>query len=126
MQVYTGPHQNPRQRKQRVLQVEDHLEQLAVGCFVAVALSNWKKTPVIGEVVNLEGEMFTIHYWKWSYNRPWEPHNHLQSNQPWTDVLPKNCILLANFELEDNNRIGAGTKKYLQQQYKRLKETVTQ
>lgn len=76
---------------------------------------------MVGKVIGVEEDTFKIHYWKGGYNKTLEPHNH-HNHQPWTDELPKSCILLCNFELEADRRLGAGTKKYLRERYREIKE----
>ncbi|CAB4023294.1 Hypothetical predicted protein, partial [Paramuricea clavata] len=77
--------------------VDDILMALAPGVFVAVYLSNYKKMPVIGKVVEVLEEEFTIHYWKGSYAKPWEPH------------------LLKN---DSENKLLENTRKYLKRWYR--------
>ena len=75
---------------------------------MAVHLSNWKKTPVIGKITEIEEDTVVVHYWKGSYNK------HMQRGTPWLNQLPKSCILLCNVELEEDQRLGKGTKKILE------------
>ena len=54
--MYNGPYQTVRQLEERVEEVDDPLESLKVGSMVAVLLSNYRKFPVIGEVLAIDGE----------------------------------------------------------------------
>ena len=41
--------------------------------------------------------------------KPWEE----AGGYVWTDTLPKECILLVNFQLTENNKLANETCKYL-------------
>jgi hypothetical protein len=100
--------------------VDDILMALAPGVFVAVYLSNYKKMPVIGKVVEVLEEEFTIHYWKGSYAKPWEPHLLKNGREitPWSsDVLPKQSIIICDFHLDSENKLLENTRKYLKRWY---------
>ena len=117
-QIYTERYRPPARRNQQVQEVENHLADLATGSFVAIYLDNWNKTPVIGKVNEIKEESVIVQYWKGSWNNRWEPH--FYHGQPWTNELPKTCIILSNFELVRDNRLGPETKKFLKNKYKEL------
>ncbi|CAB4023645.1 Hypothetical predicted protein [Paramuricea clavata] len=78
-----------------------------------------KKMPVIGKVVEVLEEEFTIHYWKGSYAKPWEPHLLKNGKEitPWSDVLPKQSIIICDFHLDSENKLLENTRKYLKRWY---------
>ena len=47
--------------------VDDCLENIELGKFVAVHLANYDKVPVIGKVLQVNGDNIKIHYWKVSF-----------------------------------------------------------
>ena len=111
----------PAQRANPVQKVENVQEALEVDKFVAVYLSNWDKVPVIGKVLSIGEEDLQIHYWKGTYKGSWEPQNVPRRQMPWTDVLPKDCCILGGFDLSDDMKLQPTTRKFLSQEYKRLK-----
>ena len=119
--MYNGPYQTVRQLEERVEEVDDPLESLKVGSMVAVLLSNYRKFPVIGEVLAIDGENFQIHYWEGTYLSNWCPHmvrkKGCKEVYPWTDCLPQRSIILSNFVLEDN-KLTRGQRSYLKNKYK--------
>ena len=123
MQVYTGRYQ--KDVENQVREVEDHLVNLRVGCMVAVLLENYSKDkPWIGKVLSATDDEFQIHYWKGSYNKPWPPDmvkikdGKFFKEVPYTDILPKMCILLCAFELTEESKLTKWQKKYLQEKLK--------
>ena len=92
--------------------VDGILDGLQVDAFVAVLLSNWDEEPVIGVVKDLSANEFRIHYWKGKYKGKWTPQNIPRSNDPWSEMLPKECIVLHSFELTDGM-----TRKHLAEKY---------
>ena len=66
--------------------------------FVAVELVNYRRTPVIGKVFEVNEDAFVICYWKGSYNKEWKPYmlparRGDKESRLWTEQLPKSCIL---------------------------------
>ena len=119
-QVYTGPYR--QDIGNQVREVDNHLVNMAPGCLVAVLLENYSmEVPWIGEVLETEENMFKIHYWKGSINKPWEPHMLKTRNGramqlvPYTDLLPKACVILCGFKLTNENKLTHWQKKYLRE-----------
>ena len=54
---------------------------------------------MVGRVLKKMESIFKIEYWKGSINKEWVPWL-TSDSQPWVDVLPKDCIYLAAFDLE--------------------------
>jgi len=99
--------------------VDDHLEGVKEGVFVAVHLENCKKHPVIGQVIEVNESDFQIHYWTGSYRKEWKPHMITAKGKeevPWTDYLPLRCILVTGFLLEEN-KMASKLQKYLSKKY---------
>ena len=99
------------------------VDLLKEGDFVAVELENYRKRPVIGKVLEVNDDGFTICYWKGSYNKEWIPHTlparrGSDGNQLWTQRLPKSCIKCFGFSLDENSKLLPGTKAYLKKAYK--------
>ena len=86
-------------RKPRVNRVSNPLEALRPGVFVAVNIHGYKKVPVLGKVIAVGESSFDIEYWKSSWKTEWKPWE-VPGGNVWTDTLPKECILLVNFECE--------------------------
>ncbi len=92
--------------------VTDLWEHVKESTFVAVALVNYSAVPVIGKVLEKKENTVTIHYWKGSWNKKWIPWM-TRGGKPWTDELPKDCIYLAAFELDEESKLKRGTKKQI-------------
>ena len=120
-QVYTGRYIPPQQRANPVLTEENCLAEITVGTFVAVHIDNWDKVPVIGNVVEVKEETIKVHYWQGSFKGKFRPQNVPRSCSPWVDELPKTCVILCSFSLSDENKLLPSTRKYLQEEYVRLK-----
>ena len=121
LQIYTGRYRPPQQRENPVETVDNHLENIEVGKFVAVNLSNCDKVPVIGKVLQLSAEEVKVHYWKGSYKGKWNLQNVPRSQTPWVDDLPKTCIILSSFSLTEDNKLFPSPRKHLQDEYAKLK-----
>ncbi|XP_028393249.1 uncharacterized protein LOC114532975 [Dendronephthya gigantea] len=108
-EVYTGPYVRPK----TVSEVDNLWQFVTVGVFVAVNLENYEKVPVIGKVVEKDEDNVKVHYWKGSWNKKWTPW--LYNNLPWIDELPKDCIYLASFELDENDKLQKDTKQSIRE-----------
>ena len=102
--------------------VEDHLQNIQVGKFVAVNLSNCDKVPIIGKVLEVHDEEVKVHYRKGSFKGKWSPQNAPRSQTLWVDELPKTCIILSSFSFTEDNKLLPTTRKHLQEEYARLKQ----
>jgi hypothetical protein len=67
--------------------------------------------PVIGKVLAKENESVRIHYWKGSWKKKWQPWLH-KNGEPWTDLLPKECIYLTAVELIEG-KLAPQTKRQI-------------
>ena len=106
----------------RVNRVSNPLEALSPGVSVAVNIHGYKKVPVLGKVIAVDESSFEIEYWKDSSKTEWKPWEVAGGNL-WTDTLPKECILLVSFQLNENNKLANETYKYLKDTYGKLKES---
>ena len=106
-QVYVGSYR----KRTTVTTVDNVWDHVLVESLVAVNLENYDKVPVIGKVLEKRDNEFTIHYWKGSWNKKWEPWLH--SKGPWTDVLPKEYVYLASFTLNEGDKLSADTKRQM-------------
>lgn len=101
---------------------DDFLERLQVGCFVAVYLENYDKTPVIGNVVSVEEDNSQIHYWKGSYHGKWSPqHLPRRRREPWLEEQPKSCVVCCGFQLTEEHKLMPATKAFLRDRYATLR-----
>ena len=96
------------------------MDALCPGVFVAVYISNYKKRPVIGKVVEVGENNFTLNYWKGTYSTPWCPHTvkSRQGEVSWKDTLPKQSIILCAFELDENNKLHENARKFIKHWYR--------
>ena len=82
----------------------------------------------LGKVLEVKEEQVHVHYWKGTWNKEWTPHivitKPLKKREPWTQWLPKSCIILSGFLLIDK-RLTKTNRRYLKQKYKELKEKTT-
>lgn len=105
------------------MQEDADVDLLKEGDFVAVKLENYRRTPVIGKVFEVNEDEFVICYWKGSYNKEWIPHTLParrgdEESRLWTQQLPKSCIICFRFTLDDSSKLLPGTKSYLKKAYK--------
>jgi hypothetical protein len=89
--------------------------------FVAVYLENYDKAPVIGKVLEKFESSFIIHYWKGTINKKWTPWL-TRKKEPWTDTLPKECIYLAAFQLNDDGKLRPDSRQKIKE-FLRKKES---
>ena len=108
--MYEGPYQ--KDIVSDVQEVKDHLADLNAGAMVAVLLGNYSiDKPWIGEVLEMTDNEIKIHYWKGSYNKPWEPNMLRQrkgkscQDEAYTDWLPKLCIYYCGFTLTQERKL---------------------
>ena len=80
-----------------------------------------KTTPVIGVVKEVTEDHFKIHYWKGTYRGKWSPLNLPRTREPWTEVLPKECIILHSFELTEAKKLLVTTRRHLMEKYTSLR-----
>ena len=122
LQIYTGRYSPPRERENPVETLDDCLENIEVGKFVAVHLANYDKVPVIGKALEVNEDMLKIHYWKGSCKGKWRPQDVPKRRTPWVHELPKTGIILCSFSLTEDNKLLPSTRKHLQDEYVKLKE----
>ena len=80
---------------------------------VAVVLDNYKH-PAIGEVIEKREKSIVLHYYKGSWNKKWVPWL-TRGGQAWTDELPKDCIYLADFKLDQQSKLRRDTKRQMRE-----------
>ena len=105
------------------MQEDADVDLLKEGDFVAVKLENYRRTPVIGKVFEVNEDGFVICYWKGSYNKEWIPYTLParrgdEDSRLWTQQLPKSCIICFGFTLDGCSKLLPGTKSYLKKAYK--------
>jgi len=102
---------------------DNFLENLQAGCFVAVFLENFDKTPVIGKVMSVGDTFFQLHYWKGSFGGKWSPqHLPRRRAEPWLEDLPKSCVVCCGFDLTEDGKLMPSTKTFLKNRYPVLRE----
>ena len=94
-----------------IVSVDNIWDHVAADGFIAVSLEGYKNVPVIGKVLAKEKDAVRIHYWRGSWNKKWQPWFHA-NGEPWTDLLPKECIYLTAFELIEG-KLPPQTKKQI-------------
>ena len=87
----------------------------------AVFLSNSEEEPVIGIVKGVTEDHFKIHYWKGAYRGKWCPLSLPRTREPWTEVLPKECIILHSFERTEAMKLPVTTRRHLMAKYTSLR-----
>lgn len=119
-QVYSGRYKNQQTLAARVNMVQNPLEVLHENVLVAVHIQGYKKPPVIGKVISVKDSFtFDIEYLKGSWRKEWKPWK-LPNGENWTDNLPTGCILLVDFQLDEENKLTNETYKYLRKTYQDL------
>jgi len=61
---------------------------------------------VIGKVISVKDDStFNIEYWKGSgWRKKWKPWKQ-PNRENWTDNLPDGCVLLVDFQLDEENKL---------------------
>ena len=114
--MYNGPYVNPRKGVAAPKEVDKHLQALKQNVLVAVVFEDYTKIPVIGKVLKVNQETIKICYLKGSWRTPWCPWR--KDNALWVDELPKSCILLLDFKLNEMDKLESETTKCLKKVYK--------
>ena len=81
---------------------------LIPGVFVAVSLSNHRKVPVIGKVVEVLENKFGIHYSKGCHACKilrTALVKYSRVTVPWTDGLPKHSIIVCDFHFDNQSKL---------------------
>ena len=100
---------------------------LQQGHLVAVTCENCELEPLIAKVVQIEEDSIEIEWLEGAYSKPWrnakqrDPKNH-RKVIPWTDVIPKQSIILFAFTLTSSNRLRKATIVHLKEQYQKIRE----
>ena len=102
--------------------VDACLQNIEVQTFVAVNLSNYNKMPVTAKVLEVNEEKIKIHYWKGTFKGKWSPQNVPRTWNPWVDELPKDCVILCSFSLQEESKLFPSTRKHLQDKHAKLKQ----
>ena len=91
---------------------------------MAVVLSNCDDEPGIGVIKKITSETtFEIHYWKGTYGGKWSPQKVPYRRVPWTEELPKTCVILHSFDLTGDMKLQTTTRRHLMEKYASLKNT---
>ena len=69
---------------------------------------------MIGVVKEVTEDHFKIHYWKGT------PLSLPRTREPWTEALPKECIILHSFELTEAKKLQVTTRRHLMENYTSL------
>lgn len=122
-QIYTGRYVAPSNRENPVERVDSFYEGLQIETYAAVFLSNCEEEPVIGVLKEISEDHFKIHYWKGTYRGKWSPLSLPRTREPWTEVLPKECIILHSFELTEAKKLQVTTRRHLMEKYSSLRNS---
>ena len=98
IQVYTGNYRGQSRSTREVLAVPD-TGALQQGHLVAVTCENCELEPLIAKVVQIEEDNFKIEWLEGAYSKPWRNAKQRDPKKnrkviPWTDVIPKQSIIL--------------------------------
>ena len=74
--------------------------------------------PVIGRILEVNGDDFKLQYWKGSWRKEWQPWIKADGHI-WEDTLPVSCLVLVDFKL-NNGKLRSATSKYLKEKYQSL------
>ena len=113
----------PSNRENPVERVGSFYEGLQIETYAAVFLSNCEEEWVIGVLKEISEDHFKIHYWKGTYRGKWSPLSLPRTREPWTEVLPKECIILHSFELTEAKRLQVTTRRHLMEKYFSLRNS---
>ena len=120
-QVYTGPH---RPASSRIYNVTS-ARSLQIGHLVAVYCENYANPPAIGKCTNLDESSVQIEWMKGTYSSSWKTWmiqdvRNRRKKVPWTDWVPKESIILFDFDLTLTNRLRKTTIEHLKSKYAEL------
>ena len=119
--MYTGAYRNPHHAVREVLNV-DTLEGLRVGHLVALNVENCNLRPLIAKVLNSSDNELEIVWLEGSYTGPWKISKKKDGRTivDWTDTVPKQSVILFDFELTKSNRLRKATVQHLKAAYSQL------
>ena len=119
--MYTGTYRNPRHTVRTVLNV-DTLEGIQVGHLIALNVENCQLRPLIARVLNSSDSELEIVWLEGSYTGAWKIAKKKDGHTlvDWTDIVPKQSVLLFDFELTKTNRLRKATVQHLKAAYSQL------
>ena len=117
-QVYTGVHQSEIHRISSV----ESTASLKVGALVAVHCENYSDCPAIGRCSEVSSGTIKIDWLKGTYTSSWKPWmvmvaGRRRRKEQWSDWVPKDSIILFDFELTATNRLRKTTAEHLKRKY---------
>ena len=119
--MYTGAYRNPRHTVRAVLNV-DTLEELQVGHLIALNFENCSLRPLIARILSSSDNELEIVWLEGSYTGAWKVAKKKDGHTlvDWTDRVPKQSVILFDFELTKSNRLRKATVQHLRAAYNQL------
>lgn len=119
--MYTGTYRNPQHRVRDVLNVES-MEGLQVGQLVALNVENCALRPLLARVLSTSDSHLEITWLEGSYTGIWKVAKRKAGRTlvDWTDTVPKESVILFDFELTKTNKLRKATVKHLKATYNQL------
>ena len=119
--MYTGAYRNPHHTVREVLNV-DTLEGIKVGHLVALNVENCALRPLIAKILSFCDNELEIVWLEGSYTAPWKIAKKRDGRTllDWTDRVPKQSVILFDFELTKSNRLRKATVEHLKAAYSQL------
>lgn len=101
-------------------------ESVQVGHLVAVYCENYADGPSIGKCLQVTDTNVQLEWMKGSYTSSWttwivQDEVNRRKKVPWTDWVPKDSIILFDFQLTATNRLGKTTANHLKLKYEELR-----
>ena len=118
--MYTGP---CRIASTMICNVE--ISNLQIGHLVAVYCENYADSPAIGQCIQLSETDVQVEWMVGKYSSAWktwmvQDAGNRRKKVPWRDWVPKDSIILYDFQLTPSNRLRKTTVEHLKQKYEEL------
>ena len=116
--MYTGAYRNPRHTVKEVLNV-DTLEGIQDGHLVALNVENCHLRPLIARVLSSSDNELEIVWLEGTYSGAWKVAKKKDGRRvvDWIDTVPKEAVILFDFELTKTNKLRKATVQHLKAAY---------
>lgn len=98
------------------------MDAVEKGMLVALNVENCPLRPLIAKVEEVHHESLDIVWLEGSYTRAWKVAKKKEGRNSveWTDTIPKNSVILFDFQLTKSNRLRKATVEHLKEAYANL------
>ena len=98
------------------------MDAIEKGMLVALNVENCQLCPLIARIEAVNDDSFDVVWMEGSYTRGWKVAKKKEGRNlvELTDTVPKNSVILFDFQLTKSNRLRKATVEHLKQAYANL------